>query len=259
MVDYSFSLLSFESFLLILVRIASFVGVAPFFGMSNTPRNVKIGFSVFVSLIVYQILPKTSLESIGVMGYGVLVMKEVITGLMMGLAANMCSNIVHVAGHIIDVHIGLSMATEYDPVTQTEAAITGNMYNYLVLLLLFVTNMQHYILRAIVDSYQLIPINGQNFQWDNLLSAMITLVTDIFVLAFRIVLPVFACIMILNCILGIMAKVAPQMNMFAVGIQLKILLGFLILFLTIGLLPYIADFVFTEIKKIMVLIIEGMY
>ena len=78
-------------------------------------------------------------------------------------------------------------------------------------------------------------------------------------IAFRIMLPVFACIMILNSILGIMAKVAPQMNMFAVGIQLKIIVGFLVLFITITLLPSIADMIFTEMRKMMVLFIEGMY
>ena len=82
---------------------------------------------------------------------------------------------------------------------------------------------------------------------------------DMFVIAFRIVLPVFACMMILNCILGIMAKVAPQMNMFAVGIQLKVLLGMAVLFLTVMLLPGIADFIFTEMKRMVVSMIEGMY
>ena len=72
-------------------------------------------------------------------------------------------------------------------------------------------------------------------------------------------LPVFACIMILNSNLGIMAKVAPQMNMFAVGIQLKIIVGFLVLFITITFLPSIADMIFTEMRKMMVLFIEGMY
>lgn len=92
-----------------------------------------------------------------------------------------------------------------------------------------------------------------------MMTTMVALMSDIFILAFRMVLPVFACIMILNVILGIMAKVAPQMNMFAIGIQLKILLGFLIMFLTIGLLPYISDFVFSEMKKIMTMMLEGMH
>ena len=65
--------------------------------------------------------------------------------------------------------------------------------------------------------------------------------------------------MILNAILGIMAKVAPQMNMFAVGIQLKLLVGLAVLFITIFLLPDIANFIFKEMKTMMVSFIEGMY
>ena len=86
-----------------------------------------------------------------------------------------------------------------------------------------------------------------------------TYLADTFVIAFRIMLPIFACIMILNSILGIMAKVSPQMNMFAVGMQLKVLTGLLVLLVTVKLLPSIANFIFMEMRKIMVLFVEGMY
>ena len=82
---------------------------------------------------------------------------------------------------------------------------------------------------------------------------------DMFVIAFRIILPVFACIMILNCILGIMAKVSPQMNMFSVGMQMKIMVGFMVLFITITLLPSVADFIFKEMKTMIVSFVKGMY
>ena len=82
---------------------------------------------------------------------------------------------------------------------------------------------------------------------------------DMFVIGFRIFLPAFACMMIMNCILGIMAKVAPQMNMFSVGIQLKIIAGFIVSFLIVYLIPNIANFIITEIKTMVVSIIDGMY
>ncbi|MBR5636691.1 MAG: flagellar biosynthetic protein FliR, partial [Pseudobutyrivibrio sp.] len=86
-----------------------------------------------------------------------------------------------------------------------------------------------------------------------------TYMADIFVIAFRIVLPVFAVIMILNAILGIMVKVAPQIHMFSVGAQLKIIVGFLVLFLTVFLLPDVATFIFKEMKRMMALYIQGLY
>ena len=160
---------------------------------------------------------------------------------------------------MLDMNIGFSMAMEYNPQMKTQASVSANFYNYLVLLLLIITNMHHYILRAVVDSYQLIPVNGQVFQWDALLTGMLTYMTDLFVIAFRIILPVFVCIMILNCILGVMAKVSPQMNMFAIGMQLKVLFGLAVMLLTIGMFMDVSDFIFDEMKRTIVSMIKGMY
>lgn len=259
MVEYTFSLANLEILILIIVRISCFVYIAPFFGNTASPGKVKIGFSVLVALLLYEMVDKTGIEYTGLFGYAIIVLKEGITGLLIGLAANICNSIILFAGNIIDMDIGLSMAQEFDPMTNSQVTITGNLYQYLLLLMMVVTNMHHYVLRALIDSYQVIPVNGQVFQWDSLAEAMTTYMADSFVIAFRIVLPVFACMMILNCILGIMAKVAPQMNMFAVGMQMKVLLGLTVLFLTVMLLPGISDFVFKEMKRMIVSMIEGMY
>ncbi len=259
MINYTFSLVDFEILLLIIVRISCFVFVAPFYGMTNVPARMKIGLSVVIAILIFGSVDKTAVAYTGMIGYAVIVFREGITGLLIGLAASICNSIILFAGNIIDMDIGLSMAQEFDPMMKTQVTITGNLYQYFVLLMLLATNMHHYILRALVDSYQVIPVNGQVFQWESIANSWIQFMGDMFVIAFRIVLPVFACIMILNCILGIMAKVAPQMNMFAVGIQLKVMVGLTVLFLTVTLLPGISDFIFTEMKRMIVSMIEGMY
>lgn len=259
MVNYSFSLVTFEYFLLIMVRIASFVFAAPFFNTPNTPGRVKIGFAVFVSLILFGVLPQPELAYTDVIGFGVIAVKEGITGLLIGFAASICNSIVLLSGNIIDLQVGLSMATEYDPINHTQSPITGNLYNYFVMLLLIISGMHRFIIQAVVDSFTLIPVGGTVFEWDSLLLTMVKFMMDSMVLGFRIALPVFACVMILNCILGIMAKVAPQMNMFSVGMQLKILVGFVVLYLTIQLLPYVSEWIFTEMRRMIVSVIEGMY
>ena len=259
MINYTFSLVDFEILLLVLVRISCFVFVAPFYGLGNVPVRVKIGLSVVIAILVSGFADQSAITYTGVIGYAVIVLREGITGLLIGLAANICNSIILFAGNIIDMDVGLAMAQEFDPMMKSQVTITGNLYQYFVLLLMLVTNMHHYILRALIDSYQVIPVNGQVFDWAVIADSWIQFMGDMFVIAFRIVLPVFACMMILNCILGIMAKVAPQMNMFAVGIQLKVLLGMAVLFLTVMLLPGIADFIFTEMKRMIVSMIEGMY
>lgn len=259
MVDISFSIENLEYYLLILIRIASFIFVAPIFGDSAVPRQIKVGLSAFVAFFMYNLVDRPDLTYVSVVGYAVIVLKEGITGLLIGFAAYICNSIILFAGNIIDMDIGLSMATEFNPTTNTEVTISGNFYYYLVLLLLLISNMHDYILRAVCDSFSVVPIGGAEFDWTHLLNAMTKYMGDLFVIGFRIFLPFFACIMILNCVLGIMAKVAPQMNMFSVGMQLKILVGLLVMFFTIFLLPNVANYIFNEIKTMVVLIIEGMY
>lgn len=259
MVDLNFSLIDFEYILLITVRIASFVFVAPFFSQRGVPAQAKIGFSFLIAVILFQVVPPPETVYTGVLGYGIAVVKEGITGLLIGFAAYICNSIVIYAGNIIDMDIGLSMAQEFNPDMSVQITASGNLYYYLIFAFFITTGMDRYILRVACDSFYVVPIGGAVFEWDSLLLSMTTYMGDLFIIGFRIFLPVFAVLMIMNCILGVMAKVAPQMNMFSIGIQLKILVGFLVLFLMLYLFPNIADMVFDEIKKMVVLFIEGMY
>ena len=259
MVNFAFSLNNFEYFLLILVRIVSFVFVAPFFGDSAVPRRVKVGLSLFVAIFMYNIVNKPDLEYTSAVGYSVFVVREVMTGLLIGFAAYICNSIILFAGNIIDMDMGFSMAMEFNPSLNTQSTITGNFYYYLVMLILVASDMHSFILRAVFDSFTVDPIGKAVFDWDHLVLSITKYMGDMFVIGFRIFLPFFACIMILNCVLGIMAKVAPQMNMFSVGMQLKLLVGFAVLYLTIFLVPTVANFIFNEIKTMVVLIIEGLY
>lgn len=255
---YRFDLATFEYFLLILVRITSFIAVAPFYGIQSAPGRVKVGFSALISMILYSlIIPKADLVYSGVFSYSVLVIRETIVGLIIGYAGYICNTIILTAGKLIDMNIGLGMASEFDPMLRTESSVVSSMYNYFVMLLLILSNMHHYVLKALVDSYELVPIGEVKFIKDNLLAAMVRFMTDTFIIAFRIFLPIFAVIMILNVILGIMAKVAPQMNMFSVGMQIKLLVGLAVMFITIFLLPRIATFIFNEMKFMINLFMEG--
>lgn len=259
MIDFTFSLDNFEYLLLILVRISSFVFVAPIVGHPAVPNRTKIGLSFFVSILIYNVVPHPELDYVSVVGYAVCVLQEGITGLIIGFAANICNSIILFAGNIIDMDMGLSMATQFNPDMNTEATISGDFYYYIVMILLILSDMHTYVLRAACDSFYVIPIGGAVFEWDNLVTTMVKYLTDLCIIGFRIFLPVFACMMILNCILGVMAKVAPQMNMFAVGIQLKVLVGMGVIFLTIFMIPDIANFIFREIKTMVGMVIESMY
>jgi len=189
--------------------------------------------------------------------YTAIVLKEVMTGVLIGLSTSMCNSIVLFAGRLIDMEIGLAMASEYDPTTRENASVTGIFYQYLVMLILVITDLHHFLIKALAETFTLIPINGAIFSGDKIVSAFLSFMSGYINIGFRICLPIFCVLLITNCILGIMAKVAPQMNMFAVGMQIKLLMGLGVLFLTVGMLPHISDFVFTEMKTVMVSFVEA--
>jgi len=93
---------------------------------------------------------------------------------------------------------------------------------------------------------------------DSLLTSVIEFLGDYIILGFRICLPVFASIMLMNIVLGLLAKLAPQMNMFSVGIQLKLLAGLVVVWIMMGLLPDICNIVSTKIQQMIVSMVEGM-
>ncbi len=258
MLEYTFSYTDLEYFILILVRVSCFVFVAPFFSMSNAPRRVRIGLSIFVTLLLYQVVPHDVLEYETLLGYFVIVMKEAVVGLLIGFAANLCSTVVSFAGHIADMEMGLSMANLMDPSTKQSSTISGIYYNYMVLLMLMISGMHRYLLKALAETYLLIPVNGAVFKSEELMAAMIGFMSDYIIIGFRICLPIFAVMIILNSVLGILAKVSPQLNMFAVGIQMKVLVGISILFLSTAMLPGAANFIYTQMKRAVVSFVETM-
>ena len=259
MVNFSFSIYDLEYFLLIFVRISMFISLAPVYGMKGVPNQLKIGLSFFISILLYPVTqPHEALLYNTIFGYAVIVAKEALTGLLIGFSVSICTNIVAFAGRIIDMETGLSMANLMDPTTKEMSSVTGVFYQYVVTLILLVSGLHRYLIQALAETFILIPVNGAVLNTDKLLSSMLTFMADYISIGFQICLPVFAVMILLNAVLGIMAKVSPQMNMFAVGIQLKVLVGLCVLFFTVGMIPKIGDSIYTEIKRMMVLFVESM-
>ena len=148
MVDLSFSMTELEYFLLIVVRVTVFIYAAPFFGMANTPNRVKIATGVLISALLYRIVPITELPYNTVLMYSVIVLKEAITGVLIGFGAGICTSILNFAGQMVDMETGLSMVSLMDPVSRDSVTITGTYYQYGVMLLLLISGMYQFVLGA---------------------------------------------------------------------------------------------------------------
>ncbi len=246
----SFSLQQLEFFLTIVVRMSGFIFTAPFFGLRNVPLRVKVGLTMAMAVLMFSVLPYEPLEYAGVIGFALLIVQELLCGLILGFVANICYQILAFSGQILDMEIGFSMVNEMDPVTSAQVTVSGNLYSYAVMLMLMVTYMHHYLLEALIDSYALVPIGKMTLN-PMIYSVVVKLVGEYFVLGFRIVLPVFAAMLIVNSVLAILARVAPQLSMFVIGIQLKVFVGLTVMVVMIKMIPGIASLIFDKMLEVM--------
>ncbi len=258
MLDISFDYADLEYWLLILVRVSMFIYVVPFFSMNAVPRRFRAALSVAISVLLFGVLPRQEIVYHTVFAYAVIVAKEAATGVLIGMGVNLCTTILSMTGTIADMEVGFSMVTLMDPATRQQTTITSTLYQYLVMLILVITGMYQYIIGALAESFTLIPVNGAHMQAENLLNVAIRFMGEYISIGFQICLPIFAAILLLNAVLGILAKVSPQMNMFAIGLQLKVFVGLSVIFLTLFLLPRAADIIFTEAKKMTVSFVEAL-
>lgn len=243
----SFTIENLEFFLLILTRVSGFIFSAPFYSLSNVPKRVQIGLSVFISIVLFETLDVSKLEYTGVIGYAGLVITELLAGLIMGYIMSVCIYILNFSGQLIDMEIGFSMVNVMNPTANMTTTVTGNLYTYFVMLVLLASDLHRYMLEAIIDAFTFIPV-GQAVIDTSMYKVMITFIKDYFIIGFRIILPIFAAMLIINVVLGVLAKVAPQMNMFVVGMQLKVFVGLILLALAAKYIPVVSDLIYSEIK-----------
>ena len=250
MIEQSFSITHLEYYLAIFVRVMGAMAFAPIFGNQAVTRRVRVFIGIACSLAVFTANPYVPLGYSTFLEYTVLLLKELVVGITMGFLSNLTLTIINAAGQFIDREIGFSMVSDFDQTMNTEITITAEFYNMLVMLIMLCSNMHYFILSALSDSFQLIPLGNVAIDTEKLYSTMLQYVADYFIIAIRIALPVMISIMLLNVVLGVLAKTAPQMNMFVIGIQLKIFVGFAVLIVTIGFLPNITEFIYKEMQTV---------
>ncbi len=248
-----------DIYLLIVVRMLGFFTIMPIFSGKSVPNITKVGLSVIVAGIIFstqQVGPVQYNDNI--IGYSLLIVKELAVGLLMGYSVYMVFSALYLAGQLVDYQIGFSMVSVFDPVSQIQVPVTGNLYYFLVGALMVATNADHTIFRALFYSYQVLPIGYAEVFSAELMSNFMNVIAEYFIIAFKISMPVLGAIMVINTALGLMARTAPRINIFSVGVPLKLIAGLMILLITTDMFNPISDFVFQKVYENLFNVIQGM-
>ena len=219
----------FQLFLLVMVRTSGIFIFSPFFSSQNIPNIMKIGLTLSISLLITLALP-SSYDFTNDMLVFILV-KELIVGIIIGYISYAFFSAFYVMGQIVDMKIGFGMANVIDPQNKVQVPLMGNFYYIISFLLLLGINGHHTIIISLVDSYSFLPIGSFQYTGD-VLNVLINTLVKSFEIGFKLSTPIVAIIFLTDVILGIISKTIPQMNVFVVGMPLKVIIGLLIILIS---------------------------
>jgi flagellar biosynthetic protein FliR len=213
--------------LLVFSRISAFLLVTPIFGR-NVPAQVKVGFSAFLAIVSWLTMTDQD-DLVFDTAYIGMILREVLVGLALGYLTVLFFAILQIAGAFIDLQMGLGIASVLDPVTGNQSPLMGN-FKYILGLLIFISiNGHHLLIRGIINSYRWIPLQGESVIRvidGNVSEFLLRSLGMVFLLAFQLASPFIAVMFLIDLCLGILAKTSPQMNIFVIGVPIKILVGF---------------------------------
>ncbi|MCZ6453408.1 MAG: flagellar biosynthetic protein FliR [Alphaproteobacteria bacterium] len=221
-------------FLAVFARMGSAMMVLPGFGEVTIPARVRLALALTISFVVFPLVvdlipPMPSNPT----GLAVFIGGEILIGIVIGTIARILVSSLQVAGTIIAFNSGLGSAQMFDPTAGQQGAITGAFLATIGVTLLFVTNLHHLLLFALVDSYQLFAPGGV-FPVGDFSDLAAQFVARSFRMGLQIAMPVVIVGILIYISMGLMARLMPQIQVFFIALPLQMLVSFTILALTIG-------------------------
>jgi flagellar biosynthetic protein FliR len=218
-----------QIFMLISLRAAGMFIAAPVIGHRSIPVMIKAGLAIFFAIILIPMVSKMQLPEIDSLWVlGAIAIKEILVGFIIGLFFAILFNAVRMSGNIIGYQIGLLIAQIMDPEAGSNVSIVGEFLYILALLIFLAIDGHHAILSAFADSYKMVPVGVFNFA-GSAGEMLIRFTAYAFTIAIKLAAPVMVTLFLVTVSLGVIARTVPQMNIFIVGLPLKIGIGFLVL------------------------------
>lgn len=217
-------------FTYVLMRMSGFIFLNPLLGRSNIPGYVKSGLVLVLTVATFPLSPVTAPVPNQLFAYAFKLLMEFAVGYVVGFVTSLFFYVIAMAGEVIDMQMGLSMAKVYDPSSHISLSPVASLLNVLFILLFFAANGHETLIRILMTSGQIVPF-GQVVLGDQLPQSIMTLFQQCTVLGIKLAFPIFAAEFLGEMAVGVLMKTIPQINVFSVNIELKVIVGMLLLLL----------------------------
>lgn len=237
-----FNWTAFTLLLFIVMRMSGFVMFSPIFARSGVPALFRGGFILMLSWMVYGVygggsiaVPDTLLE------LALKLLMELGLGFLFGVVMRFFFYIPEQAGELIDTQMGMSMARTYDATTQAQTTSTANLLNVMAMLLFFAANGHITLLRIMLTSSEIVPF-GSPVLGQQVAERVVELFAECVILAIKLGFPILGAELLGQIGMGVLMKAIPQINVFAINIELKVLIGlFMLLFLMVPMGDFLLE------------------
>lgn len=242
-------------FILVVTRLSGMMASAPLFSTYPIPTQVKTWLVALIAFIMYPMVSANAsfIVPTSMPEMTLFLLKEFGVGFLIGFLANFIFVGVQMAGQVLSQQIGLAMSSVIDPATQSQTPVIGEFYMLLTTMIFLALNAHQWLFAAVYQSFIKIPPGLELLFTPVIVQQVLVLSARMFEIALGVVLPIFCVLFVLEVLIGVLAKMIPQMNIFMVAIPIKIYIG---LVLMIMFLSTMGDYIVNLIQTYMVGIVK---
>lgn len=217
------------NFLHVFLRVSGIFVLTPIFSQAETPLKVRGGISMGLALVIYPlVLPYLPGGSELSPGYCLLLAADLLIGLSIGLIIFTYYSAFLLSGELYSIQLGLGIVNVLDPLSESPIPILGQIKSLLALIVFILVGGHHLVIEALVYSFRAVP--ALTLAAAGPLSGTLGMAfREMFMIAFQLAAPVMGTVFLIEIVMGILSKVAPQMNIMVVGFQIKIIVGLVLL------------------------------
>jgi flagellar biosynthetic protein FliR len=237
----------FETFVLVMVRVSVILFMIPIFSASEVNAFVRFGLGMAITFVVWHVVPTmTQIDGLGPLTAAV--MSQAFIGFIFGFVAFLVFVGIQFAGEVMDLQVGFSIVNVINPLTSQNVSVLGEFQLALGSLLYLISNAHHMLFQGLAGSFNLVPLPYVSMQ-PQLETNLMAFFSQAFFLVFQIAAPVGIALFLTNVGLALMTRVAPQLNVFAVGFPLQIMIGLTMIIISMPLLENVLPQVFSQTPR----------
>lgn len=215
-------------FLLVAFRVLGIFAFVPFFSNLAVPGNVKVLLGLAITVCVWNVVPRPTTLPMDVINVTVAIIAELSVGLLVGLLTAMVFMGIQLGAHMISQQMGLSMATVYDPMFAEQSTVIEQLAFWIAIVAFLTMGGHREVINAVVYSYRAVPM-GQPISAEVALNAVLGVMDASFHAAARVAMPALVAFFLATLTTGLISRAMPQMNLMTLGININLLVGFLMI------------------------------